>query len=462
MPVFYAKRFENSTEDCCIRIGSTPPICVTVSSREDFDRYMQCLKTAILSSIFSYECVYLTSRLDERAESALAKSIRSHYSPTNIPTLSLWFTYGLDPYPFTPTIQISPTRSRSMKLSIELDVLCPFPISRSKVGTLHSVLCDSAVEYLDHFSRAVHQYWDSNGHPPKSVRAHHYMLHSNLVTIFYARKISEELEFVFRQAVHKELGLPLDVPLLRRGQAILPVPYLAQWLGPNDELLVCPHEHLKPLAPGRGTAYVVKGRYTYKHYLQDDTNDKNWGCAYRSLQTLISWLMWQGEIMPGPIPSLTDIQSALVRVGDKPKQFVGSRQWIGSMEVSFCLEELYGVTSRILPVSRGCDMGSTAASVLAQHFSTGGGPVMIGGGQLAHTIIGVQIPDVSTPVGGEFLDKPSSAARYLIIDPHFTGPSGQLKAVLDKGWCGWKEASFWKADVFYNLCFLPAVRSGRV
>ena len=30
-------------------------------------------------------------------------------------------------------------------------------------------------------------------------------------------------------------------------------------------------------------------------------------------------------------------------VGDKEPNFVGSRKWIGSMEVSFCLDHLIGV-----------------------------------------------------------------------------------------------------------------------
>ena len=35
---------------------------------------------------------------------------------------------------------------------------------------------------------------------------------------------------------------------------------------------------------------------------------------------------------------------ALVEVGDKEANFVGSRKWIGSMEVSFCLDHLIGVS----------------------------------------------------------------------------------------------------------------------
>ena len=37
-----------------------------------------------------------------------------------------------------------------------------------------------------------------------------------------------------------------------------------------------------------GQVYTVTGKYSYHHYMQDRINDDGWGCAYRSLQTLIS------------------------------------------------------------------------------------------------------------------------------------------------------------------------------
>lgn len=39
---------------------------------------------------------------------------------------------------------------------------------------------------------------------------------------------------------------------------------------------------------------------------------------------------------------------ALVDVGDKEPSFVGSRQWIGSIEVQNVLNQLLGVTSKIM------------------------------------------------------------------------------------------------------------------
>jgi hypothetical protein len=42
----------------------------------------------------------------------------------------------------------------------------------------------------------------------------------------------------------------------------------------------------------------VQGMYSYHHYWQDRIDDSGWGCAYRSLQTVVSWfkyasMLWQ-------------------------------------------------------------------------------------------------------------------------------------------------------------------------
>jgi hypothetical protein len=121
---------------------------------------------------------------------------------------------------------------------------------------------------------------------------------------------------------------------------------------------------------------VVQGRYSYHHYMQDGIDDNGWGCAYRSLQTVVSWFRWQGYTEV-PVPSHKAIQKCLVDIGDKPASFLGSRQWIGSTEVSFCLESLLGVSSRIMAVSSGDELCSRGDELLS-HFNTHGTPVMIG------------------------------------------------------------------------------------
>ena len=42
-------------------------------------------------------------------------------------------------------------------------------------------------------------------------------------------------------------------------------------------------------------------------------------------------------------PTHQQIQQALVDVGDKEASLVGSKEWIGSFEVSTCLDHLLGV-----------------------------------------------------------------------------------------------------------------------
>ena len=125
-----------------------------------------------------------------------------------------------------------------------------------------------------------------------------------------------------------------------------------------------------------GEVSVVRGTYSYHHYCQDRMDDNGWGCAYRSLQTIVSWFRWQGYTEK-PVPSHRDIQQCLVNIGDKPSSFVGSTQWIGSTEVSFCLETMLGITSRILSVSSGEELGSKGGE-LEYHFKNIGTPVMIG------------------------------------------------------------------------------------
>lgn len=103
---------------------------------------------------------------------------------------------------------------------------------------------------------------------------------------------------------------------------------------------------------------------------------QGWGCAYRSLQTIVSWFRHQGYTS-NPVPSHREIQQALVDLQDKTEKFVGSRQWIGSFEVSMCLEHLLGVTSKIMFVNSGAEMRSKGRDLL-HHFQTQGTPVMIG------------------------------------------------------------------------------------
>nr|CAD2179901.1 unnamed protein product [Meloidogyne enterolobii] len=199
-------------------------------------------------------------------------------------------------------------------------------------------------------------------------------------------------------------------------------------------LIYNPHETLK--VQSKNKCAIVTGKYGYFHYGQNGFDDSGWGCAYRSFQSVCSWLELQGYINKN-IPSHREIQQCLVDIGDKPSNFVGSKKWIGSLELSFCLQNMFNITSKILTSKSGSDLAEHARALIF-HFENGGAPVMIGGGQLAHTIIGI---DYNPRLGN---------CQYLVLDPHYTG-TDNIDDILAGGGCSWKSATFWSKKDFYNL-----------
>ncbi|ETN84607.1 peptidase family C78, partial [Necator americanus] len=191
----------------------------------------------------------------------------------------------------------------------------------------------------------------------------------------------------------------------------------------------------------RGVLSTVKGDYTYYHYMQDGIDDAGWGCAYRSLQSIWSWYIHNG-FTDKPVPTHLDIQKCLVEIKDKEEKFIGSRQWIGSTEIGFVLDHMLGIESRYIITNSGSEVPERARELMV-HFQTVGSPVMIGGAQLAHTILGVDF------------DEDSGECSFLVLDPHYTG-SEDLKTILSKGWCAWKSPSFWRTEHFYNMV-LPQI-----
>ena len=55
--------------------------------------------------------------------------------------------------------------------------------------------------------------------------------------------------------------------------------------------------------------------------------------------------------------------------GDKPSSFVGSKQWIGAIELGYILDTLLGVSSKVITVSNGAEMASKAREI-AHHFDS--------------------------------------------------------------------------------------------
>jgi len=236
----------------------------------------------------------------------------------------------------------------------------------------------------------------------------------------------------YRKNLHDRFLLPDDRSIFRKVLAL----YSNRSYGPKH--LINPHEGLnEPDVDGGGLVALVHGKYAYHHYMQDDFDDNIWGCAYRSLQTLCSWFWLQGYT-ERTYPMHREIQEALVAMGDKEEPFIGSKEWIGSMEVSYCLGHLYDVTCKTLHCSTGADLAYKGRE-LYTHFVEEGTPIMIGGGVYAHSIVGVKY------------NEQTGGVRFLIVDPHFVG-NDNLKTVQNKGWVGWKGPDFWNAYAHYNLC----------
>ncbi|KAA8540731.1 hypothetical protein F0562_024350 [Nyssa sinensis] len=249
-----------------------------------------------------------------------------------------------------------------------------------------------------------------------------------------------------RKSLHLRLGLPFDRPLLRIANAInLSITKdsgRSSSIQKGTPLLKDVHLGIPSSGVSGGASFLIQGSYEYYHYLQEGFDDSGWGCAYRSLQTIISWFRLQ-HYTSIDVPSHREIQQSLVEIGDKDPSFIGSREWIGAIELSFVLDKLLGVSCKVINVRSGAELPEKCRE-LALHFENQGTPIMIGGGVLAYTLLGVDYNEAS------------GDCAFLILDPHYTG-NDELKKIVNGGWCGWKKAvdnkgkHFFLHDKFYNL-----------
>ncbi len=250
-----------------------------------------------------------------------------------------------------------------------------------------------------------------------------------------------------RRVLHTRLRLPLNRPVFRSTCALrLDGTSDGHDDQPAPQRLANVHLGVPPSGIAGGRQHLVDGAYLYYHYLQDRVDDKGWGCAYRSLQTLVSFFRLN-HYTSQPVPSHQEIQQLLVDIGDKPAGFVGSRDWIGSMEVGFYLNQVLQIEWRNVSAPTGPDLADRARE-LAAHFDTQGTPVMMGGGSLAFTLLGVDWNETTGEVA------------LLILDPHYTGAEDlatvQTKEVALEGYrgtaCGWRSPATFSTQSFHNLC----------
>lgn len=330
-----------------------------------------------------------------------------------------------------PIIHHDHKNFRYVSLKLPLDVLavtsCDLPIH-----ILSAVFVEGIIKQLDSMAECLYKH--SRDGLYKTPKPHHFQPSDvgHSITVVLPEGVGEDRLVSARKGLHHQFLLPLNRPAFRRSLALT-----FSKDQTFDGRLLDVHLGLGHSGVTNGRRYVVRGHYAYYHYMQDGIDDNGWGCAYRSLQTLASWLHLQGYTEKS-VPSHTEIQKCLVAVGDKEESFIGSRKWIGSVEVGYVIDHLFAVSCKMLHVSSGAEM-ATKARELANHFETQETPVMIGGGVLAHTILGVD------------WNEATGDTKFLILDPHYTGGEN-LKIIQDKGWCGWKGPDFWDKTAYYNMC----------
>ncbi|CAK9033285.1 Ufm1-specific protease 2 (UfSP2), partial [Durusdinium trenchii] len=215
--------------------------------------------------------------------------------------------------------------------------------------------------------------------------------------------------------VQEELGIPAHIPALSRQCSLLRKLQQDQL---HDGIHRSPHAwHAveRALPEGERDVEVCFGDVRFYHYGCDGEDDRGWGCAYRSLQTLWSWLQLNGLTRQDP-PSIREIQAKLCEMGVMEPAFsVGCSKWIGSQEVAWLVEANLGVSSRFFMLPRGTDLGEKIDELLA-HLRQHRCPVIVCAGSLALTVLGVA-------------RTPSGPPRFLIADPHFRGRGADLAAL---------------------------------
>jgi len=143
------------------------------------------------------------------------------------------------------------------------------------------------------------------------------------------------------------------------------------------------HERFLKENPEPGLICAVKGAYRYHHYVCDGLDDRGWGCGYRTLQTLASWIANRNnnDVNDRLVPSIPDIQKTILKLDDaKSKQFVGSKEWIGCYETFLVLDDLFGVPCKLIHCQSGAEIRDHAEAII-RHFRDHGAPIPVGGDQ---------------------------------------------------------------------------------
>ncbi|XP_064547857.1 probable Ufm1-specific protease 1 [Drosophila montana] len=206
------------------------------------------------------------------------------------------------------------------------------------------------------------------------------------------------------------------------------------------ELLKDVHLELPPPDTGPGESLYTRGHFKYFHYNCDGHSDAGWGCGYRTLQTAISWIINRRNEAERNVPSIREIQRMLVSIGDKPSGFIGSRDWIGTMEEFYVIDALFEIPCKFVHAQR-----LNSAQLFTQiraYFEDYGGFIAMGG-----------LSDMASKAIAGIHLSPTAGVSLLIVDPHFSGVPSSKQQLIDKGYVRWMHITEFEKSA-YNLCFI--------
>lgn len=248
-----------------------------------------------------------------------------------------------------------------------------------------------------------------------------------LPAFYHCSNEDGKAEMEYRKSIQQKLGLSTNKGYFREFNSLRSAASREKSTIVGDRtLLRSPHKgpFAKVHSVENGKVYLMDGDFDYYHY-GVGYDDKGWGCAYRSLQMVMSWYQLSGQSNATPL-SILNIQEKLFDMGVMDAAFdVGCKQWIGrfptlclfqilrkdysgSQEVSWLIDEVNGASSRFIICSRGSEILEKSRE-LAKHFEENGSPVVVCGGQLALTLLGIA------------WNENSGECAYLIADPHYSG-----------------------------------------
>ncbi|EFC45299.1 predicted protein [Naegleria gruberi] len=132
---------------------------------------------------------------------------------------------------------------------------------------------------------------------------------------------NEQYCIKLREEYHKRLYFSLKQPFIRTNQALAFGRSSKSKVSDFNKKILNVHNYVgypsTIKSSGANNLHLVRGDYLYAHYCQDKFNDEGWGCAYRSLQTLISHAQYHSGSLVVNLPTHDEIQKCLVDCGDK-------------------------------------------------------------------------------------------------------------------------------------------------